>query len=118
MTHKETMKCRKAQAVIRFHTPSKTTEPEKYFNHLLMLYFPWRKESDLIGDDNSYLSKFEDPSVKEVVQRNQAEFEPFAEALDDALEFIRNNPQYSSYEERFDALNERKCMLSRKTHCT
>ena len=28
-TRKETMKCRKVQAVIRFHTPSKTTEPEK-----------------------------------------------------------------------------------------
>ena len=37
MTHKKTMKCRKVQAVIRFHTPSKTIEPEKYFHHLLML---------------------------------------------------------------------------------
>ena len=67
MTRKETMKCRKVQAIIGFHTPSKTTEPEKYFHHLLMLYFNWRKESDLIGDDNIYLSKFEDPSVKEIV---------------------------------------------------
>ena len=109
MTRKETMKCRKVQAVIRFHTPSKTTEPEKYFHHLLMLYFPLRKGSDLIGDDNTYLSKFGDPSVKEVVQRNQAEFEPFAEeALDDALEFIRNNPQYNTYGERFDAFNEQE----------
>ena len=57
MTCKETMKCRKVQAVIRFHTPSKTIQPEKYFHHLLMFYFQWRKESDLIGDDNTYLSK-------------------------------------------------------------
>ena len=46
--------------------------------------------------------------MKEAVQRNQAEFEPFAEALDDALEFIRNNPQYSTYGERFDAFNEQE----------
>ena len=43
MIRKDTMKCRKVQAVIRFHTPCRTTEPEKYFHHLLMLYFPWRK---------------------------------------------------------------------------
>ena len=62
----------------------------------------------MIGDDNTYLSEFDDPSVKEVVQRNQTEFELFAEALDDALEFIRNNPQYSIYGGRFDAFNEQE----------
>ena len=40
----EVMKCRKIGAVIRFHTPHKQKEPEKYFHHLLMLYFPWRDE--------------------------------------------------------------------------
>ena len=72
MRTKETMKCRKVKAVIRFHKPSKTTEPEKYAQHLLMLYFPWRKESDLTGNDNTYLSKFESQDVKEIVQRNQS----------------------------------------------
>ena len=40
MTKKETMKCGNVKAVIRFHKPSKTTDPEKYFRHVLMLYFP------------------------------------------------------------------------------
>ena len=62
----------------------------------------------MVGDDDAYLSKFEDPSVKEIVQRNQAEFEPYAEALDEALEFIRNNPEYTTYGERFDAFNEQE----------
>ena len=31
----EVMKCRKVKAVIRFHTPSKRKDPEKYFHHLL-----------------------------------------------------------------------------------
>ena len=43
MTRKEIMKCRKIKAVLRFHTPQKTVHPEKYFHHLHMLYFPWRK---------------------------------------------------------------------------
>ena len=73
-----------------------------------MLYFPWRNECDLIGDDNTYFSKFHDPSVKEVVQRYQAEFEPFAESVDEALEFIRNNSQFSTYGERFDPFNEQE----------
>ena len=38
MSSKETMKCRKVKAVIRFHTPNKATEPEKYFHHLLMFH--------------------------------------------------------------------------------
>ena len=30
----EIMKCRKVKAVIRYHTPNKTKEPEKFFHHL------------------------------------------------------------------------------------
>ena len=44
MNTKENMKCRKVKAVIRYHTPNKTKEPERYFHHLLMLYYPWRKK--------------------------------------------------------------------------
>ena len=40
MNKNEYMKCRKVKAVIRYHTPNKTKEPELYFHHLLMLYFP------------------------------------------------------------------------------
>ena len=36
----EIMKCRKSKAVLRYHTPNRTKEPEKYFHHLLMLYYP------------------------------------------------------------------------------
>ena len=45
MNGKEVMKCRRVKAVIRYHTPNKTKEPERYFHHLLMLYHPWRQET-------------------------------------------------------------------------
>ena len=35
----EIMKCRKIRAVVRFRTRNKTKEPEKFFHHLLMLFF-------------------------------------------------------------------------------
>ena len=106
MTKKETVKCRKVKAAVRFHKPSKTTEPEKYCHHLLMLYYPWRQESDLLGHDHKYSTKLGDAAVKLVVQRNQAVFEPFAEEVDEAIEFLKSNPQYSIYGERFDSFNE------------
>ena len=108
MTKKETMKCRKVRAVVRFHTPSKTAEPEKYCHHLLMLYYPWRQESDLLGHDNKYSTKLEESSVRLIVQRNQSAFEPFSEAVDEALQFVNSNPQYSIYGERFDSFNEQE----------
>ena len=102
------MKCRKVKAIVRLHTPNKTTEPEKYCHHLLILYYPWRQESDLLGHDNKYSTKFEESSVRFTVQRNQSAFEPFSEAVDEAIQFVNSNPQYSIYDEQFDSLNEQE----------
>ena len=102
------MKCRKVKAVIQFHKPSKTTDPEKYFHHVLMLYFPWREESDLIGPEGTYASKLYDPLVRQTVNRNQTSFEPYGEAVEEALEYIQDNPQYSLYGERFDAFADQE----------
>ena len=71
----ETMKRRKIKAVIRFHTPSKAKEPEKFYHHLLMLYFPWQKEIDLLGDDNLYSTKFEESEVFSKVDANRRIFD-------------------------------------------
>ena len=38
----ETMKCTKIKAVIGYYTLNKRKEPEVFFHHLLMLYYPWR----------------------------------------------------------------------------
>ena len=62
------MKRRKIGAVIRYHRPNKTKEPELFFHHILMLYYPWREESSLLGRDNSYASKLNEPGVKDIVE--------------------------------------------------
>ena len=65
------MKCRQVKAVIRYHTPNRSKEPEKYFHHLLMLHFPWCNEQELLGQDQTYTSKFYEPHVQAVVERNK-----------------------------------------------
>ena len=82
----EVMKCRKMKAVVRYHTPNKTKEPEKYFHHLLTLYYPWRNEDTLVGSEQTYASKFCEPEVQAVVEQNRALFEPDANAVSEALE--------------------------------
>lgn len=62
-----------------------------YFHHLLMLYYPWRDEGNLLGDDNTYMSKFYEPDVKTITEQNREMFEPHAEAVTEALEWLRNN---------------------------
>ena len=69
------MKCRKVQAIIRHHTPNKRKEPELYFHHLLMLYFPWRNEIELLSSDQTYASKFYEPDVQTIVAENRTLFE-------------------------------------------
>ena len=80
------MKCRKVKAVVRYHTPNKRKEPEKYFHHLLMLYFPWRNEE---GQDQTYIPMFYEPNVQTIVQCNKEIFEPDGDAINEALENLR-----------------------------
>lgn len=106
MNTNEKMKCRKVKAVIRYHTPNKTKEPERYFHHLLMLYYPWRNESDLMATDQSYASKFNEPNVQEVVELNRSVFEPDADAVTETLENFRNNQGNMIHS--FDPINDQE----------
>ena len=102
----EYMKCRKVQAVIRYHTPNKTKEPELDFHHLLMLYLPWRAESELLSSDQTYTSKFYEPQVQTIVEQNRAMFEPDADGITEALEAMRNNPVKNAHS--FDCMNDQE----------
>lgn len=66
-------------------------KPEQYFHHSLVLYYPWRNESELIAADQSYTSKFYEPNVQEFVETNRSVFEPDADTVTEALENLRNN---------------------------
>ena len=82
------MKCRKIKAVIRYHTPNKRKEPK------IMLYFLWRNEQELLGEEQTYISKFYEADVQEVVQRNKEIFEPDGDAINEALESLQTLMAY------------------------
>ena len=112
------MKRRKIKAVIRFHTPSKAKEPEKFYHYLLMLYFPWRNETDLLGGDQLYSTKFHEPEVFSKVETNRRTFEPNAEAINIALQMVSENLQ--SYDPVNDQENDdfsREAMNSIDDEC-
>lgn len=101
------MKCRKIRAVVRFHTPNKTKEPEKFFHHLLMLYFPWRDEvGDLTGTDQTYASKFFENNVQHILNINRAKFEQNADAVSEALELLRSNELSNVHS--YDSFNDQE----------
>ena len=106
MNTNELMKCRKVRAVIRYHKPNKTKQPELYYHHLLMLYFPYRDESHLLGTDQTYASKFYEPEVQAIVEQNRQKFEPDGDALNEALEFLRNNQ--GNIIHSYDSLNDQE----------
>ena len=79
------MKCRKVKVV----TLRTKKEPQIFFYHL-MLYFPWHNERELIGQDQTYISKFYEPDVQTIVQGNKEMFEPHGDAIKEALESLQN----------------------------
>ena len=57
-----------------------------------MLYFPWRNEFvNLTNTQETYATKFCEPEVQTTVDLNREKFEPDAEAVAEALLFLRNN---------------------------
>ena len=102
----EYMKCRKVNAVIRYHTPNKRKEPELYFHHLLMLYLPWRDETELLGSDQTCASKFYDSEVQNIIEQNRAIFEPDADAINEAFEYVKNNPGKNIHS--YDSINDQE----------
>ena len=71
-----------------------------------MLYYPWRDKATLCGSEHSYASKFYDPGVQAVVQRNRAIFKPDAEAVTEALALLRNNE--GNIIHSFDCMNDQE----------
>lgn len=106
MNGKEVMKCRRVKAVIRYHTPNKTKEPERHFHHVLFLYHPWRQETELLGDEQTCMSKFYEPGIEAVVQHNRNIFEPDSDAVTEALEILRNNDLNTLHS--YDAINDQE----------
>ena len=66
---------RDSPQIIRSNKKSRTKQPEKYYYSKLCLYFPWRKETDLIGTFTTYQESFAENV--DVMKPNIKKFEQF-----------------------------------------
>ena len=89
------MKRRTKMAVIRTHKFKDHTS--EYFFGRLMLFFPWRNESDLIGKYETFQDHYND--VFEYVESNAKKFNFDRKDIDCAVdEFLNNGIQESEWE--------------------
>ena len=96
MSSKKTLKCRNSKCVLRYHVPNKHIRPEEYAHHLLFMFYPFRDESDLLLD-SSYVKKFGEVGVADVVNINKLKSEPYGDFVDQALlEFRASSLQYDA----------------------
>ena len=83
-----TMRRRNRQCVIRFHQERK--EGEDKYRNLLMLYLPWRDESDdLKGNFVSYQAHYQDVEIH--VKTNESKFSIRAEEINEAYDNLQQN---------------------------
>ena len=86
MSSKDKLKRRNKKRVVRYHTPNPVNKPEEYAHHLMILFLPFRKESDLLSEnENSYVAKLNNPGILHIVNENKDRFEPWGYLVDSIL---------------------------------
>ena len=71
--------------VIRYHYISKEKDEELHYHRLLLLYLPWRNESDLKASF-SYKTKFEQVKETTTILEKIKTYEPFNDEVENILE--------------------------------
>ena len=86
MGSNEKLYCRKVPFVLRYYVPSTYKYPEKYAYHILILFYPFRKEFELNSRNNlTYTEKLFDNEVLDIVNFNVAQIESYGELLHSAF---------------------------------
>ena len=72
------MRCQKVRRILRYHVPKKLLSPEKFPHHVMLLFFPFRDEKQLLsGCPPLYQNKLQEQGVPDVVNRSKIKFEPY-----------------------------------------
>lgn len=78
-----------------------------------MFYYPWRQETELIGNERTYMSKF---YVQTVVEDKKKHYEPDCDAVIKALEILGNNDMSTMHS--YDAINDPEMKICRYKYKT
>ena len=86
--------CRKVPSVLQYHVPNINKRPEDYYHHMLVLFYPFCREEDLMcGNPPSYSGKFYNSNVLEILNHNQSLVEPYADLVHDAFQRYNEDSQ-------------------------
>ena len=97
------MRYRKVRTVLQYHVPNKLLSPEKFAHHVLLLFYPFRDEKELLsGFSPLYQNKLQEQGVQDVVNTNKIKFvEPHVDFIDQAYsefnETLINNQDPQSH---------------------
>ncbi|XP_070531546.1 uncharacterized protein [Ptychodera flava] len=84
LIYKKRQKCK----VIRYVNFHKAKEPENHYRELLMLFHPWKSESELIENCDSYQEKY--MQLKADIDAKRCQYQHNAEVLQQAIENLQN----------------------------
>ena len=76
---------RNQKLVLRYYKPNRQFYPETFAYHLLLLFYPFINESDLLSKDGTYSSNLLEPIVSTTVNQNRQIFVPNSELIDSLL---------------------------------
>ncbi|KAK3086403.1 hypothetical protein FSP39_017935 [Pinctada imbricata] len=110
-----TLRERRNQRFIRYHYVSKERNEELYYHRLLLLYMPWRSESEL--KSSTYKDKFSE--VKKDILGNINHYEPFYEEVEAALEDFDPDDASPEIWNEFAAGVQQECLeeQTNESHC-
>ena len=83
------LKCRLQPKIIRFVNYRQRTNPEDYARERLLLYTPWRKESEILSKYSSYHEALQDKMS--VILAKLLEYEPLSSVLEDVEREMENH---------------------------
>ncbi|KAJ8048049.1 hypothetical protein HOLleu_00214 [Holothuria leucospilota] len=83
-----TFKKRNKAKIIRYVRFNKGNDPEKYYREQLMLFVPWRCETDILGSFDSYQERYH--TLEMTIEEKEAKYNYNSDIIDMAIESIEN----------------------------
>ncbi|KAJ8017840.1 hypothetical protein HOLleu_44503 [Holothuria leucospilota] len=110
-----TFKKRNKAKIIRYVRFNEGKDPEKYYREQLMLFVPWRYETDILSSFTSYQDRYN--SLEMTIKEKEAEYNHNSDALDSALESLENTHEelHSDIAPNSEHANEQDRLEKQKT---
>ena len=71
---------------------NKLLSPEKFAHHVLLLFYPFRYEKDLLSSfPPMFQNRLQEEQFQDVIKINKIKFEPYGDLVDQALVIFNEN---------------------------